>query len=642
MFWKAWEWLKAGWRPVGKVLGGVRDWGAWATGARCERWRWRLGHLAAVNAALVAGIWYGFHRGSPALSLALSILALVLLLSAYSAWGVNEDRRGRIAKKIDPIPQGLIPDLRGFGVAAAALIALYLPAMLAAAHGCYGLFVIKEGEQAGPIDWGWFLLGKTYLRFLPDALDLWFTRIEGLHGIISYRDRLSWGHAWVLVAYVLVAWTVVKAVGRAWQINRDVREGIKGVRVDPDMAVRLLRRAVRPLMREWQKPGQDDATLANIATALGGIGDRRAYVLLRGAAYEHSRPAVQAAALRAMAEMANHDSDAVLIEEVAARLREVLSRQSETWQARAAAATGLGTLKGDAAGGHLLEHLKQISGRGRRPGVDANIRKEILRAVGGHFGRRRADPAAGPLIDEAVRLILAEPSLLEDNYLRVRNKAAVALGRLGHRAAIGPLTRRLDDPLHQNQKLLVATLASLGSLLQAVRLESRTDAALAADRSLAIKAIRAKLDRSGNDDVRQAAARALGQSGDVSHLGHLLDLYREALRHVHEEMAEALREAAEALRPGPELKADLARMVEMHGRARSQRRREDVANPECPVERRVEAARELGEALDHRGVDALQRALSDPSASPELQEACRAALARLTAPPATTPPQGPT
>ena len=396
------------------------------------------------------------------------------------------------------------------------------------------------------------------------------------------------GHGLVLLAYALVYMVLLQALGRLWQIHRDAAEGIAGVANDPDMAVRLGRRAVKPLLSTWERPDLPPATRANILTALGRIGDPAALAVLREAAIRHPEPDVRRAALLALADLN--------AEGTAETLARVLHDRAEPVGTRAAAAAALGRLNCPAAAEPLLAELEEVHRIDRRYREGADVRKEVVRAVGNHLGRRRQNGEnVAALIDRAVRHLLADDkntSLLEDVYLRVRNKAAGALARLGDARAIIPLVERLGDAQHQNPKLLQDTVLALGGLFQALR-----EAGIAPEgevRGRALAELSRQLQESPNDSVRQAVARAVGMCEAVELKAELLAGFKAALNSGQEELARAaLKEGLCAIDAG---QAGPLRELEMRtGRLWSQRRRQALLDGERDPGERIKAAGEAGQ-----------------------------------------------
>lgn len=562
--------------------------------------------LIAASALLPAGA-----------ALALLAVGVWCLAAVYWVWICNEHVRSRVAKKIDTTDPDSLPRLRDVALMTALVTPLVLLLLFDKCQRCFEPFAVRD--EAGVVDWFWFVLDKTYLRALPDTLDLGIARLEGLHaGKIDYHAGGAGfgGRALVLFAWALLYAILLQGLLRWWQVRRDIDDAISGVALDPDMAVRLGRRACRPLLTAWQQPDLPAATRANMATALGRIGHERAIPALEAAAQDHAAPAeVRAASLLALGRIGGPDAARVLAA--------VLLDDDDVAAARAAAAEALGLLKDPAATPALLEKLRRVQAADRRKMDSPEVRKAVAAALGEHLTRRRAaagdDPAAD--VERAVGLLLCgegQRSLLQDAYLRVRNRAATAVGRLGDPRALAPLTALVQE--NENPKLLQAGAEALGRLLGTLPAAVRDGE----EGQAAVKELVRRLKESENDSVQEAAVRGLGLARAMTETALLWDVLERSLRADVESMSQAATDALRAI--DPEAVPRVARLVHQVGREQSQRRRLTVLNDAAPVEERLQAARELGEYRDRRGRQALKRTADNEAAPPDLREACRVAL----------------
>jgi HEAT repeat protein len=370
-------------------------------------------------------------------------------------------------------------------------------------------------------------------------------------------------------------------------------------------------------LKEWARPDVEPKVQAKLAKALGLIGDPRALPPLRQVALDHSADgAVREAALRALGDLDHPDSAAVL--------RQVLL-EDDSAAVRAAAAAGLGKLTRPEAAGALLEKLQRVQVRSRRNMDTQVVRKELARAIGDHLGRRLAESTANrEEVDRAVTLLLGgegQRSLLQDAYLRVRNKAAVALGKLRDSRGIAPLTALLRD--NDNPKLLQSAATALGELLGSLPDEVRNGS----DGAEAVSELLRQLHESSNDSIREAAVRGLGLARAVGTAGALWEVLNPALRRDQEGLAEATAEALMKFDSAFEKRIDELRG--QIGRTASQQRRLMVLDDAKPLEQRIAAARELGEYRDRRGRQALQRTADNAEAPEELRQVARETLERL-------------
>ncbi len=250
-------------------------------------------------------LWGASLYAPPGIALLLLSINLWLLIATYWTWFWNEDLRSRIAKKIDRTPPDSFPRMDYLGLLTGMATVIVLILLFEKAQLCFALFAVQE--PTGYWDWFWFVLDKTYLRVLPDTLDLWIARVEDIHkGRIDYPPgREGWaGRTLVLFAYALLYTILIQGLLRWWQVRRDISDAIAGVEEDPDMAVRLGKRATRPLLAAWQEEEVSPAKRANMARALGSIGDARAIPVLEEAARNpHNLPEVRTACLFALGQI---------------------------------------------------------------------------------------------------------------------------------------------------------------------------------------------------------------------------------------------------------------------------------------------------------------------------------------------------
>jgi HEAT repeat protein len=559
------------------------------------------------------------------LALLILIVGLWCLVAVYWTWTRNENQRGRIAKKIDPTNADTLPDLMDIALFTALLTPLYLLLLFERLQECFNLFQVTQTPNLA--NWFWFVLDKTYLRAFPDTVDLWVARVESIHSDIVdyYPGRPGWsGRIVVFLAWLLLYYILIQGIIRIWQIRRDINEGIAGVERDYQMPVCLGRRAVRPLLRAWGEARKPDSTVtpqtrANMAKALGRIGDHSAIPPLRDVAIDRQTPdLVREATLRALGELQ--------CEESAQILASILRDTEDTATARAAAAAGLGTLTIPAATAPLLDKLRRIQVKSRKSMDRPNVRKELARAIGQHLAMRRTTPfpPSTEELDSAVTLLLGgegKRSLLEDAYLRVRNKTAVALGQLGDGRAIEPLTTLLHD--NDNPKLLQTGAVALGKLVGSL------EASHAANSQVqhAVHKLMEMLEKAKNDSVKEAAVCALGWTRNLQVIDTLWPLFELAVRNDQEDLHQITAEALSRLNPDMQPRIDV--LCQQVGREASQTRRLTVLNENESLENRIKAAEELGQYRDRRGTVALTKVINNAESPPELIEKCREALERL-------------
>lgn len=568
-------------------------------------------------------LWLAALWAPPTVGLLLLCLNLWLLVAAYWTWFWNEDLRSRIAKKIDRTPPDSFPRMDYLGLMTGMATVIVLILLFEKVQQCLGWFAVQEPTSHW--DWFWFVLDKTYLRVLPDTLDLWIARVEDIHkGRVDYPEgRAGWpGRTLVLFAYALLYTILIQGLLRWWQVRRDISDAIAGVEEDPDMAVRLGKRATRPLLAAWKESDIPLVKRANMARALGCIGDARAIPVLEEAACDlHGPPEVRTACLHALGQIGDPSATAIL--------GAVLLNDDDTASARAAAATGLGFLRDPAATAPLMEKLRRVQLANRRWMDTPSVRKAVVEALGEHLVRRQAQPGDDPSadIDRAVGLILCgegQRSLLQDAYLRVRNRAATTISRLADVRGLIPLTQLVVE--NENPKLLQAATEGLGRLLGSLSEAIRQSTA----GEEAVQTLLRTLNQSENDSVQESVVRGLGLARATVAVDLLWRILDESLRSDEESMAQT---AAAALRNIDLAHAERIAVLEHQvSRRESQRRRLTVLGDMHSLEDRLKAARELGEFRDRRGTQALKQAVANEAFPQELREACKAALAEIRRP----------
>src|SRR6266545_7475909 len=189
------------------------------------------------------------------------------------AWVVNEKKRTAIAKKLEHGKPDDLPDLRWTALVSALQLLILFPLLFYQMHRHFGLFNVHEG--ATPWTWFWFTLDKTYLKALPD-----WTVLYDVH-VSSIEITSSWGRHLVLISRLTFDYILLQGVFRLLAIHATIREAVAVIKTDPDMAVRLGKRAVLPLIAKLQD--EDRETRGAAANALMQLADPRAIEPLRQA-----------------------------------------------------------------------------------------------------------------------------------------------------------------------------------------------------------------------------------------------------------------------------------------------------------------------------------------------------------------------
>jgi HEAT repeat protein len=494
---------------------------------------------------------------------AVFVLALGLwgVLAINRAWAENEDVRSRIAKKIDDADPDDLPDLRLTGILASLQLLLLLPMLFQGLNEWLHLF--RADEHTPLWTWCWFIVDKTYLKSLPDVMDLYLLHITS----VDFASQL--GRHLVMVSRLLFYYLMIQYLFRLWRIHLEIGAAITAVPRDPDLAVRLGRRAVPRLLLRLHAPDATEAEKANILDALGRIGAPAAFDTLRAVAQDRTQPEV----LRGQAAVA---LSRLGLPEACAVLTGLL--HSHRPEVRKQAAVALGQFPGSGAREALLERLGQFRRREKPvPEPDADVRGRLVEALGEQLGRPPRDETA---VRKALDLILTpSPNLLEDPYRRVRNRTAAALARIGDPRGLRPLADLLATP--SDPKLVQAGAAALGRLAAQVPPD-------APDRSRAVDALLRVLERSDNASIRTAVVTALAAFRDGRAVPVLVEALRLALREGQPTLAEAIVKGLSSF--GPEHGKRGRRLVRRHRLRRSRRRLARVLNTSLPLAERCRAA----------------------------------------------------
>ena len=188
------------------------------------------------------------------------------VLAIGRAWVRNEKERTAIAKKLKDGNPDAMPDLRWTALVGALQLLILFPLLFQQAQWHYHLFRVQG--TAGFGDWFWFAIDKTYLKALPD-----WSILYGIH-ISSIDLDAPWGRHLVLLSRLTFDYILIQGVLRLLAIRATVGEAVAAVKADPEMAVRLGRRAIGPLLEKLHDP--DKAVRGAAANALMQLGDSHA------------------------------------------------------------------------------------------------------------------------------------------------------------------------------------------------------------------------------------------------------------------------------------------------------------------------------------------------------------------------------
>jgi hypothetical protein len=159
-----------------------------------------------------------------------------------------------------------LPDLRWTALISALQLLILFPLLFQQVQWHYHLF--KVDGSATFRDWFWFALDKTYLKALPD-----WSILYGVH-ISSIDFDAPWGRHLILLTRLTFDYILIQGVLRLLAIRATIGEAVAAIKADPDIAVRLGRRAIAPLLEKLHDP--DKAVRGGAANALMQLGDARA------------------------------------------------------------------------------------------------------------------------------------------------------------------------------------------------------------------------------------------------------------------------------------------------------------------------------------------------------------------------------
>jgi hypothetical protein len=196
----------------------------------------------------------------PLLALAAAYLGV---LAIGRAWVANEHQRTAIVKKLQDGDPDELPDLRGAALASALQLLILFPLAFRQLHRQFGLFVADP--SANLLDWEWFSLDKTYLKALPD-----WSMLYGIH-VSSIDFNESWDRHLVLLSRLTFDYVLLQGLFRLLAIRATIREAVAVVQTDPDVAVRVGRRAIPALVKRLGDP--DRAVRGAAANAITQIND---------------------------------------------------------------------------------------------------------------------------------------------------------------------------------------------------------------------------------------------------------------------------------------------------------------------------------------------------------------------------------
>jgi HEAT repeat protein len=477
----------------------------------------------------------------PLLSLAAMVIAYVGVVAVGRSWVANEKHRADIAKKLDNTDPDSLPDLRWLALVSALQLAILFPLLFYQMHERSSLFRVAPEDSSNVNLWTWWMF----------ALDPYGRALFGLLGLpdahvsaISY-DAGTWAARLVLLKRLTFDYILVQGVMRLFAINTTIKEGVAALKQDTDMARRLGRRAVEPLLEALQSPDPELREAA--ARVLGELRDPRAVSpLIRaledpvaGVRWQAATALGSCGNALAMSGRANRERDRRVVAALIALLRD----PEEVVRSGAISAL---ELLGAPAIPDVLELLASKEPAGVRVAA-----LEVLRRLHKIVLFTDAEGKQGSVRQDApVKLLL---QTLGDPDEGVRKAAVEVLGALQDPQAVEPLRQILRDPaaptgvraeairslelmgsadavpdlvplLQSSDKFLAKWSArALGKLAKAPVKEGESD-----PRKQAVPALIAAL-QNPLAEVREESALALAALGDAETVvGPLIQLLRDS------------------------------------------------------------------------------------------------------------------
>ena len=190
-------------------------------------------------------------------------IGYVGVLAIGRAWVLNEKERAAIAKKLKDADPDAMPDLRWTALVSALQLLVLFPLIYMQVQRSFELY--KVSQEHTFLDWVWFSLDKTYLKALPD----WTTLYGFHHSSIDFDS--AWGRHLVLLSRLTFDWILIQGALRIFAIRSTINEAVAAIKADPDMAVRVGKRAIPALIDKLSDP--DRAVRGAAANALMQLGD---------------------------------------------------------------------------------------------------------------------------------------------------------------------------------------------------------------------------------------------------------------------------------------------------------------------------------------------------------------------------------
>jgi HEAT repeat protein len=446
-------------------------------------------------------------------------LGYVGVMAVGRAWVHNEKQRQSIARKvIDGNPDGMV-DLRFTALVSALQLVILFPLIFYQAYRHFP-HLYEVPENATTLSWVAFTL-DSYNRALLGVFELY-----GIHHTkVQVLASAHWGLHLVLLSRVTFNLLLIQGIVRLLAIHETIQDAVTAIVRDPSMALAVGRRTVSPLIERLRLGHVEVRQRA--AEVLGQLGDARAVEPLIEALRLDADASVRAAAARSLGLLKALAAKATLLEALndpdpdvggaAAQALAELGEKGETTDALLAALR-------DSDPGKRADTAQALADLGDRRALepllelalldpDELVRDRTIEAI----KARWADQAVDRLITrmrEAPRgsvwsrmLGGGKPRNERDQLLRLRQRAAEALGHLGQPRALDAMIEALKDVDRMVRRAAAVGLGKLGNVRALDSL---------------VLALRDK-----ERDVRSEAALALGMLGKARAVEPLIKAWQK-------------------------------------------------------------------------------------------------------------------
>ena len=374
-----------------------------------------------------AGIYLLVLIAPSAIALPLLWLAWFGVIAHSRVWVANETQRRDIARGLSDLDPDSLPDLRRTAFISAIQLLVIIPLLFDRTDRLFGIGGTTGEENIEQ----WMLFSIDLLfRSLLDWAEVYEVSLS------SVKPTSMWARHMIMLQLLTIDFLLVQAIIRLVETRRMADEGVRGVSKDPEHAVRLGRRATKPLIRALYDVEMDDAARSSIAVALGRIGDVRAappLVRLFG------EPAIEVDALAAAITIDHHPT----LEKAIRSERQAVRRCSAVWLARSSHPRAPELVSLLASDDEPIVRREAIRAAASQPAELVEGVVVIAVTDGDAETRRRA--VAGLRRHRSEKAMFAAIQASTDADVEVRRRAVDALSSHPDGRVVQPLAERLED-----------------------------------------------------------------------------------------------------------------------------------------------------------------------------------------------------